>query len=63
MTASTSPTPATVSQRARAAQPERMNGADAIVRSLEELGIDLVFGLPGGAVLPLYEALYSERLK
>ena len=60
MTASTSPTPATVSQRARAAQPERINGADAIVRSLEELGIDLVFGLPGGAVLPLYEALYSS---
>ena len=46
-----------------AAQPERMNGAQAIVRSLEELGTDVVFGLPGGAVLPLYEALYdSTRL-
>ena len=45
------------------AQPERMNGAQAIVRSLEELGTDVVFGLPGGAVLPLYEALYdSARL-
>ena len=44
-------------------QPERMNGAQAIVRSLEELGTDVVFGLPGGAVLPLYEALYdSTRL-
>ncbi len=43
--------------------PERMNGATAIVRSLEALGTDVVFGLPGGAVLPLYEALYaSEKL-
>ncbi|HZK32616.1 MAG TPA: acetolactate synthase large subunit [Corynebacterium sp.] len=40
---------------------ERMNGAEAIVRSLEELGTDLVFGLPGGAVLPLYDALYDSR--
>ena len=33
--------------------PERMTGADAVVRSLEELGTRVVFGLPGGAVLPL----------
>ena len=38
--------------------PERMKGADAVVRSLEELGTEIVFGLPGGAVLPLYDALY-----
>ena len=31
-----------------------------MVRSLEELGADVVFGLPGGAVLPLYEALYDS---
>ncbi|WP_288832539.1 acetolactate synthase large subunit [uncultured Corynebacterium sp.] len=41
--------------------PERMTGADAVVRSLEELGVDVVFGLPGGAVLPLYDALFSAR--
>ena len=40
---------------------ERMTGAEAIVRSLEELGTDLVFGLPGGAVLPLYDALYNSK--
>ncbi|HET8894719.1 MAG TPA: biosynthetic-type acetolactate synthase large subunit [Gaiellaceae bacterium] len=34
-----------------------MNGADAILRSLEAEGVDVVFGLPGGAILPLYDAL------
>jgi acetolactate synthase-1/2/3 large subunit len=34
----------------------RMNGADAILRSLEAEGVDTAFGLPGGAILPLYDA-------
>ena len=34
-----------------------MTGAQAVVRSLEALGVSDVFGLPGGAVLPLYDAL------
>jgi acetolactate synthase I/II/III large subunit len=33
-----------------------MNGADAILRSLEAEGVEVVFGLPGGAILPLYDA-------
>ena len=36
---------------------ERMTGAQAVVRSLECLGVSDVFGLPGGAVLPLYDTL------
>ncbi|WP_053353458.1 acetolactate synthase large subunit [Leucobacter musarum] len=40
---------------------ERMTGAQAVVRSLEALGISDVFGLPGGAVLPLYDALMSAE--
>ena len=45
-------------------KPERMTGADAVVRSLEELGTEIVFGLPGGAVLPLYDALFrAEKLR
>lgn len=44
--------------------PQKMTGAQAIVRSLEELGADVVFGLPGGAVLPLYDPIYSsEKLR
>jgi acetolactate synthase I/II/III large subunit len=33
-----------------------VNGADAILRSLEAEGVEVVFGLPGGAILPLYDA-------
>ena len=53
-----SPQPAA---EAAAPGPEVMTGADATVRSLEELGVDIVFGLPGGAVLPLYDALSRAR--
>jgi acetolactate synthase I/II/III large subunit len=35
----------------------RMTGADAVLRSLEAEGVELVFGLPGGAILPIYDAL------
>jgi acetolactate synthase I/II/III large subunit len=35
----------------------RINGADAILRSLEAEGVDVVFGVPGGAILPLYDAI------
>ena len=34
-----------------------MNGADAVLRSLEAEGVEVAFGIPGGAVLPLYDAM------
>jgi acetolactate synthase I/II/III large subunit len=34
----------------------RMTGADAILRSLEAEGVDVAFGIPGGAILPTYDA-------
>ena len=34
----------------------RMTGADAILRSLEAEGVEVAFGLPGGAILPTYDA-------
>lgn len=62
MAASNQPNPAMMVKRpSRTPQPERMTGAQAIVRSLEELGTEIVFGLPGGAVLPLYDALYAAK--
>ena len=36
---------------------EKMDGARAIVRTLAELGVDVVFGLPGGAILPTYDPM------
>ena len=41
----------------RSVDPIEMTGAQAIVRSLQELGIESVFGLPGGAILPTYDPL------
>ncbi len=35
----------------------RMNGADAILRSLEAEGVDVMFGIPGGAIMPAYDAM------
>jgi acetolactate synthase-1/2/3 large subunit len=34
-----------------------MTGADAILRSLEAEGVEVVFGIPGGAILPTYDAM------
>ncbi|MBT1003197.1 acetolactate synthase large subunit [Paenarthrobacter sp. DKR-5] len=42
--------------------PVEMTGAEAIVRSLEELGVTDVFGLPGGAILPTYDPLFASKL-
>lgn len=39
-----------------------LKGADAIVKLLEEQGVDTVFGYPGGAVIPLFDALYTSNL-
>ena len=36
------------------------NGAMVLIRTLLDLGVDTVFGYPGGAVLPLYDALHGE---
>ena len=47
-----------------AAVPEVMTGAEALVRSLEELGVTDIFGMPGGAILPFYDPLLaSSRIR
>ena len=40
---------------------EVLTGAQAIVRSLELLGVDTIFGLPGGAILPTYDPLMDSK--
>lgn len=45
-----------------ASQPEvdeNLTGAQAVVRVLKEQGVEVVYGIPGGAVLPLYDALHG----
>ena len=41
----------------------KLKGSEAIVKVLLEQGVDTVFGYPGGAVIPLYDALYDAPLK
>src|ERR1700753_122955 len=44
--------------------PETVTGAQSLIRSLEESGVDTVFGIPGGAILPAYDPLLdSTRLR
>lgn len=42
---------------------ERVTGADAVVRILLQEGVDLVFGYPGGAIMPVYDSLYDYQDK
>ncbi|MGE5590678.1 MAG: thiamine pyrophosphate-binding protein, partial [Bacillota bacterium] len=42
---------------------ERLNGAQAVWRCLEAEGVSVIFGYPGGAVLPLYDALLDSSVK
>ncbi|MDP3921564.1 MAG: biosynthetic-type acetolactate synthase large subunit [Candidatus Omnitrophota bacterium] len=42
----------------------KLTGAQIMIKSLEAEGVDYVFGLPGGAILPTFDALYdSKKLK
>src|SRR6516165_7582154 len=41
-------------------QPVQMTGAQALVAALERLGVDVVFGIPGGAILPAYDPLFDS---
>ena len=38
-----------------------LNGARILLETLKELGVEVIFGYPGGAVLPIYDALYDEK--
>lgn len=40
---------------------ETLSGAQIVVRLLERQGIECVTGIPGGAILPLYDALSQSR--
>jgi len=39
---------------------ETMTGAQSLIRSLESVGVDTIFGLPGGAILPAYDPLMDS---
>src|SRR3954468_20963658 len=64
MPASPAPTPTAPKHAAPSGAPEVLTGAEAVVRTLELLGITDVFGLPGGAILPVYDPLMdTEKIR
>ncbi|MDZ4268828.1 MAG: acetolactate synthase large subunit [Mycobacterium sp.] len=58
------PTPNTAPAQPKRVAPQQLTGAQAVIRSLEELDVDVIFGIPGGAVLPVYDPLFdSQKLR
>jgi acetolactate synthase I/II/III large subunit len=54
------PSPSQLAQQARAKTPVAVTGAQSLVLSLEAVGVDTVFGIPGGAILPAYDPLLDS---
>src|SRR3712207_8137044 len=49
---------------AAAAEPATgITGAQSLVRSLEAVGVEVVFGIPGGAILPAHDPLFDSRVR
>ena len=44
-------------------QTEKITGAQALIRSLEMEGVEVMFGLPGGAILPVYDPLIDSSIR
>ncbi len=38
-----------------------MTGADIVIKALVDQGVEMVFGYPGGAVLPIYDAIFKQN--
>lgn len=54
----------TISEKERSSKKKRITGSDAVLLSLLEEGVDTVFGYPGGAIMPVYDALmkYDDQI-
>ncbi|HYH55389.1 MAG TPA: thiamine pyrophosphate-binding protein, partial [Anseongella sp.] len=51
----------TEKEPASAASSGPLSGSEALIRSLLEEGVDTIFGYPGGAIMPVYDALYHYQ--
>ncbi len=40
-----------------------INGSESLVRSLEHAGVEVIFGIPGGAILPAYDPLFDSSIR
>src|SRR5258706_8717441 len=48
---------------AKAVVAESVTGAQSLVRSLESLGVEVMFGIPGGAILPAYDPIFDSTVR
>src|ERR1051326_7763842 len=48
-----------IEERIMSAEP--ICGADIVIKALVDQGVDVVFGYPGGAVLPIYDSLFKQN--
>jgi acetolactate synthase-1/2/3 large subunit len=46
---------------ASTADAQTMSGAEVVLRALKDNGVEVIFGYPGGAVLPIYDALFQQN--
>ncbi len=44
-------------------EPIRLNGGEALIKSLELEGVDVIFGYPGGAILPVYDPIIDSKIR
>ncbi|GAK03160.1 acetolactate synthase large subunit [Geomicrobium sp. JCM 19037] len=42
---------------------EEMNGSQMVLESLSEEGVEIIFGYPGGAILPTYDEIYKKGIR
>ena len=59
-------TPERTSQESPSAgqpSPERLNGGEALIRSLELENVEVIFGYPGGAILPVYDPIIGSPIR
>ena len=40
-----------------------MNGAQSLINALEAAGVDVMFGIPGGAILPAYDPIFDSKIR
>jgi len=57
------PRPGAAAPAPLTAAPGTMTGAAAVVRALEAAGADTIFGYPGGAIMPVYDALPGSKIR
>src|SRR5690625_1704167 len=48
-------------ERDKSTETELLTGAQMVIKALVEQGVEVIFGYPGGAVLPIYDALFQQN--